>query len=57
MATPVSAYSAGARYERKALRAYLERKVKAYGTGSAYAVLLNWVRGRQGRYDKKPGGL
>ena len=50
-------YSAGARYERAAMRTYLERKVQAYGTGSAYGVLLAWVRGRQGRYDKKPGGL
>jgi hypothetical protein len=50
-------YSAGARYERKAMRAYLERKIKSYGSGSAYAVLLAWVRGRQSRYEKKPGGL
>lgn len=55
MKTP--AYSAGARYERKAVRVYLERKVKAYGRDSSYAVLLAWMRSRQTRYDKKAGGL
>ena len=56
MPTP-SLYSAGARYERAALRKYLERKIKKYGSGSSYAVLLTWTKGRQSRYDKKPGGL
>jgi hypothetical protein len=50
-------YSAGARYERKALRVYLERKVRGYGIDSAYAILLAWVRGRQSRYEKRLGGL
>ena len=54
-ASPI--YSAGARYERAMLRKYLERKIKAYGTGSSYAVLLSWLRGRQSRYDRRPGGL
>ena len=50
-------YSAGARYERKALRAHLERKVKAHGQDSSYARVLAWVKGRQVRYEKKSGGL
>jgi hypothetical protein len=50
-------YSAGARYERKAMRAYLERKVKAFGSASVYAMLLDWVRRRQSRYEKQRGGL
>jgi hypothetical protein len=51
-------YSAGARFERKAMREYLERKVQRGGVlESAYIATLHWVKGRQSRYDKKPGGL
>lgn len=59
-------FSAGARYERKAIRAYLERYIKrlhhsdtmgALVTGNAMKSVLTWVRGRQSRYDKKEGGL
>jgi len=56
MAEPI--YSAGARYERAALRKHLERKVKKGSIlESAYIAMLKWVKGRQSRYDKKPGGL
>ncbi len=53
-----SVYSAGARYERASLRKHLERKVKKGGVlESAYILTLKWVKGRQARYDKRPGGL
>lgn len=51
-----AAYSAGARYERAALRKYLERKIKN-GEAVPARTILGWVRGRQARYDQKPGGL
>ncbi len=66
-------FSAGARYERKALRTYLKRKIHAIPDirrhtppnlrirrMSRYQALcqaLTWVRGRQSRYDKRKGGL
>ena len=52
-ATPL--YSAGARYERAALRAKLEREMKR--SPGYYTGLLRWVKSRQSRYNKKPGGL
>jgi hypothetical protein len=55
MNTPI--YSAGARYERAAMRAHLERMVKKWPEDSSYVVMLRWIRGRQSRYDKRPGGL
>lgn len=63
-----SEYSAGARYERKALRDYLTRRAHALAVRvnqlkpipSALNGLegaLRWVKTRQRRYDKRPGGL
>lgn len=52
--------SEGARYERKAMRAYLSRRiVKLVGNGAIIEAerILEWVKARQERYDKKPGGL
>lgn len=60
--------SEGARLERKALRAYLRRKLAAeketqIGGSPATAYVraleevLTWVMGRQRRYDAKAGGL
>lgn len=58
---PSPLYSSGARYERATMREHLERKVKQYGTfgnaGEIYAKLLKWVRARESRYSKRPGGL
>ena len=50
-------YSAGARYERQALRTKLERMRKADATDVTVKNLLQWVRSRESRYNKKPGGL
>jgi len=57
-------FSAGARLEREAFCDYLKRKLKGPDVQLAgvreSAVLgkvLKWVKGRQGRYDKRPGGL
>lgn len=63
------AFSAGARYERKAVREYLERKLKRWkltsdrmGIGSygpelaLYQRALRWVRTRERRYSRRPGG-
>lgn len=54
MADPLK--SEGARLERKAVRGYLNRKLKAYGSEDLLKA-LSWVLKRQDRYDKKPGGL
>lgn len=57
--TASSEYSAGARYERAALRTYLERMI-AQGcpaTQDVYRKVLGWVRRRESRYAKRPGGL
>lgn len=59
-----SAYSAGAREERKAMRSYLRRQM-AMVTGNHEAghlyipaqKVLDWVLDRQKRYDRKKGGL
>ena len=56
------AKSEGARYERKAIRAYLRRQLNATPNGSSTATIalretLAWVLTRQKRYDKKAGGL
>jgi len=51
-----SVYSAGARYERAAMRKYLERKINTLHSAE-FALVLKWVRARETRYDKKPGGL
>lgn len=54
------ARSEGARYERKAIREYLRRKIKNYSDKGApvqYQIVLDWVLERQERYDKKTGGL
>jgi hypothetical protein len=54
-------YSAGARYERAALRMYLERMIRTRelrGSFRAeYREILAWVLRRQKRYAKRPGGL
>ena len=52
-------FSAGARYERAAMRSHLERLAKQNGDshGAIIEQILEWVRTRQSRYDKKPGGL
>lgn len=51
--------SAGARTERKALRAYLRRRLARDGWMHKPTVdsILAWVLGRQKRYDARPGGL
>ncbi len=52
--------SEGGRLERKATRAYLQRKIKRGLTIDQMASItevFNWVLSRQARYDKKPGGL
>lgn len=60
-------FSAGARYERKALRNYLTRKINKLDLGMptvGYSKhmqdlqdILKWVTTRQKRYDQKSGGL
>lgn len=59
---PDPKFSAGARYERAAFRAYLGRLLKRaqkieMSAGDVLAYSLNWVKERQKRYDKKKGGL
>jgi hypothetical protein len=54
--TKSPAYSAGARYERKALKAYLTRKLND-GKPIRVSDLLEWISARRERYEKKPGGL
>lgn len=54
---PDPSYSAGARYERKALRIKLERGLKRDPFDAVYKALLQWVRSRQARYEKRTGGL
>jgi hypothetical protein len=52
--------SAGARYERAAICAYLRRQLNALGEGaeaSSLGPVLDWVLARQKRYDKRVGGL
>lgn len=56
--------SAGARLERKAVRAFLRRlstsAIKGKGTAEEIRMcefILHWVIKRQTRYDKVPGGL
>jgi hypothetical protein len=52
--------SEGARAERKAMRAYLRRKINAGNLDAASVELENvlaWVLGRMKRYRKKEGGL
>jgi hypothetical protein len=50
-------YSAGARYERAALRAYLRRVLRNYPESAVSERILAWVVSRQKRYDSKAGGL
>jgi hypothetical protein len=53
-------FSAGARYERQAVREYFTRKMKRTQNrdeADLVASMLRWVRTRQARYDKRPGGL
>lgn len=56
-----AARSEGARWERKAVRAYLRRRLlKDRLTQPAKSIveeILKWVLTRQARYDKKKGGL
>lgn len=52
--------SEGARMERKAMRAYLQRKLKRGATVDqveSLTEIFEWVKSRQDRYDKQPGGL
>lgn len=54
------AFSAGARYERKALRLYLRRRCRTSCAPSSRDMLndvLAWVLARETRYGKKAGGL
>ncbi len=54
------AYSAGARYERDAVRDYLRRKLRNALNGVEQAILdsaLQWILKRQDRYGKQKGGL
>ena len=54
------ARSEGARYERKAFREYLRRKIddgNLDDAGTELQNVLDWVLGRQKRYGKKEGGL
>lgn len=55
MATDLK-FSAGARFERKAVRAYL-RRILTKTQAPEVATALAWVLSRQSRYDKKAGGL
>jgi len=60
---PDHARSEGARYERAAFRAFLRREITRYHavhneiSAAVMQNTLNWVRARQSRYDKAPGGL
>lgn len=58
--------SEGARWERKAIRAFLRRQIKKALRGDLGTVVspdlpfenvLSWVLDRQRRYDKQKGGL
>lgn len=55
--------SAGAREERRALRSYLRRQILdaettgEYQRASTLKTVLDFVIGRQGRYDRAKGGL
>jgi hypothetical protein len=68
MADPL--YSAGARADRAATRKMLEGRIRVLGGDPKFPVndsdnaavvelkgRLKWVRTRQSRYDKRPGGL
>lgn len=50
-------YSEGARYERKAMRQMLRRRLAANPHDVALNELLTWVLNRQKRYDPDKGGL
>lgn len=56
-------YSAGARYERKAIVARLRRRIRYYDaeekcfSSEVLRIELEWQLARQKRYDAKPGGL
>lgn len=53
-------YHDGANQERRALRAFLRRRLKAATDAGAKAALteaLEWVKGRARRYRAKQGGL
>ncbi len=58
--------SEGARAERKAFRLYLRRRLNSITADGAVTkgndldtldTVLDWVEGRQSRYDKAAGGL
>jgi hypothetical protein len=53
--------SAGARLERSSFRIYLKNKITngsdVLRERETLEAVLRWVRGRQKRYDKRPGGL
>jgi hypothetical protein len=54
------AFSAGARYERAAVRKYLRRLMKQGPTPDALAVIdtvVRWVLTRERRYGPRKGGL
>ena len=55
MADPL--YSAGARFERKAMREAIARWMKAVPEEPLYRAILKWIKARESRYSKKPGGL
>lgn len=52
-------FSAGARYERKAVRAYLRSYMTRSGRleNKELNNVLLWVLSREKRYSKRPGGL
>ena len=55
-----AAKSAGARFERKCLRQYLQRRLRRPASVdelAAMTAVFDWVKSRQARYEKKPGGL
>lgn len=52
-------FSAGARYERKTMRAYLKRQLAKATTSDRdiYNEVLTWVQKRRERYGDVEGGL
>lgn len=52
-----SAYSAGAREERREVLAYLRRQARKYQVSAAIRNAIAWMVTREKRYAKRKGGL
>jgi hypothetical protein len=50
-------FSAGARLERRSMRTYLRRQLRATPSLTGLQAVLDWVFKRSARYDKASGGL